>query len=78
VRAIGQSKLAALYDAFGVVHERGIARVDTGLRTSNPQVYAAGDCLFGGGAIDAMVVSAAQAGKDVAASVDRAFRGLDS
>jgi glutamate synthase (NADPH/NADH) small chain len=78
VRAIGQSKLAALYDAFGVVHERGIASVDAGLRTSNPQVYAAGDCLFGGGAIDAMVVSAAQAGKDVAASVDRAFRGLDS
>ena len=74
VRAIGQSKLAPLYDGFGVKHERGIALVDTELRTSNPRVYAAGDCLFGGGAVDAMVVSAAQAGKDVAASVDRALR----
>lgn len=74
VRAIGQAKIANLYDALGVTHERGIATVDDALRTSNPHVYAAGDCLFGGGAIDAMVVSAAQAGKRVAASIDRALR----
>jgi glutamate synthase (NADPH/NADH) small chain len=74
VRAIGQSKLAALYDAFGVEHDRGIARVDGNLRTSNPRVYAAGDCLFGGGVMDAMVVSAAQGGKDVALAIDRVLR----
>jgi glutamate synthase (NADPH/NADH) small chain len=74
IRAIGQAKLAALYTSFGVEHEHGIAVIDESLRTSNPRVYAAGDCLFGGGAIDAMVVSAAQAGKDVAYSIDAALR----
>ncbi len=74
IRAIGQSKLAALFAAFGVRHERGIPVVDERLRTSNPRVFAAGDCIFRSGMTDAMVVVAAQQGKDVAAHVDSSLR----
>jgi glutamate synthase (NADPH/NADH) small chain len=74
IRAIGQSKLTALFADFGVRHERGIPVVDEHLRTSNPRVYAAGDCIFRTGMTDAMVVVAAQQGKDVAAHVDRALQ----
>jgi glutamate synthase (NADPH/NADH) small chain len=76
IRAIGQSKLTQLFDAFGVRHERGIPVVDAQLRTSNAKVYAAGDCIFRSGMTDAMVVVAAQQGKDVAANVDRELRGV--
>jgi glutamate synthase (NADPH/NADH) small chain len=76
IRAIGQSKLQTLFDGFGVRHEGGIPLVDEELRTSNPRVYAAGDCIFRSGMTDAMVVVAAQQGKDVAAHVDRALRGV--
>jgi dihydropyrimidine dehydrogenase (NAD+) subunit PreT len=74
IRAIGQSKLTTLFADFGVRHERGIPFVDEHLRTSNPRVYAAGDCIFRTGMTDAMVVVAAQQGKDVAAHVDRALQ----
>jgi dihydropyrimidine dehydrogenase (NAD+) subunit PreT len=74
IRAIGQSKLTTLFADFGVRHERGIPVVDEHLRTSNPRVYAAGDCIFRTGMTDAMVVVAAQQGKDVAAHVDRALQ----
>jgi dihydropyrimidine dehydrogenase (NAD+) subunit PreT len=73
IRAIGQSKHVALFDAFGLVHRRGVPTLDAGLRTSNPRVFAAGDCIFEPGASDAMVVVAAQQGKVVAANVHRAL-----
>jgi len=76
IRAIGQTKLTGIFDAFGVRHDRGIAVVDDALRTTNPRVYAAGDCIFRSGLTDAMVVVAAQQGKTVAASIDRALRGV--
>jgi glutamate synthase (NADPH/NADH) small chain len=76
IRAIGQSKLGALFAEFGIRHERGIPVVDEHLRTSNPRVYAAGDCIFRSGMTDAMVVVAAQQGKTVAAHVDRALQGV--
>jgi glutamate synthase (NADPH/NADH) small chain len=69
--AIGQMRHTALLDAFGVVHDvNGIAIVDDGMRTNRPNVYAAGDCMFKPGGIDAMVVEAAQRGKVAAQSVD--------
>jgi len=76
IRAIGQSKLAALFAAFGVRHERGVPVVDEHLRTSNARVYAAGDCIFRSGMTDAMVVVAVQQGKDVAAHIDRTLHGV--
>jgi glutamate synthase (NADPH/NADH) small chain len=77
IRAIGQTKLTALLDAFGVVHERGIAVVDSDMRTNVPGVYAAGDCMFRAGESDAMVVEAAQRGKTAARSIDSYLRGKE-
>ncbi len=74
VRAIGQSKFAALLDAFGVKHDGGIVVVDDRMRTSDPRIVAAGDCMFRAGASDAMVVEAAQRGKTAAATVDELLR----
>jgi len=70
IPAIGQSKFAALLDAFGVSHEHGVAVVDVEMRTNVPGVFAAGDCMFRAGASDAMVVEAAERGKTAAQSVD--------
>ena len=70
IPAIGQSKFVALLDAFGVVHEHGVAVVDTDMRTNKPGVFAAGDCMFRAGASDAMVVEAAERGKTAARSID--------
>jgi dihydropyrimidine dehydrogenase (NAD+) subunit PreT len=75
IPAIGQSKFAALLDAFGIAHERGIAVVDTGMRTNKPGVFAAGDCMFRVGESDAMVVEAAERGKTAARSIDAFLRG---
>jgi len=74
IQAIGQSKFAPLLDAFGVIHERGIAVVDDALRTNQPHVFAAGDCIFRAGATDAMVVAAAEQGKSIARSIDAFLR----
>lgn len=75
IRAIGQGRHVALLDAFGVTHDvNGIAAVDGDLRTSNPKVFAAGDCMFRPGGTDAMVVEAAQRGKQAAYSADLTVR----
>jgi dihydropyrimidine dehydrogenase (NAD+) subunit PreT len=76
ILAIGQTRHTALLDAFGVAHDvNGIAAVDGDLCTSNSRVFAAGDCMFRPGGIDAMVVEAAQRGKQAAYSADRLLRG---
>jgi dihydropyrimidine dehydrogenase (NAD+) subunit PreT len=74
IPAIGQSKFAALLDAFGVVHEHGIAIVDEAMRTNNPRVFAAGDVMFRAGKSDAMVVEAAERGKTAAKTIDALLR----
>ena len=74
VPAIGQSKFADLFDAFGVVHEHGVVVVDEEMRTNDPHIFAAGDCMFRAGASDAMVVEAAQRGKIAAQSIDALLR----
>jgi glutamate synthase (NADPH/NADH) small chain len=74
--AIGQSRHVALLDAFGVLYgPTGIAIVDDAMRTNRANVFAAGDCTFTPGGIDAMVVEAAQRGKVAARSIDDFLRG---
>ncbi|WP_430700928.1 NAD(P)-dependent oxidoreductase [Paenibacillus tundrae] len=76
VRAIGQNRLLPLIEAFGLKHQGGVVEVEPHTyRTSRPQVYAAGDVIFGQGQGEAMVVSAAQQGKMVAAAVMKAWPG---
>ena len=76
ILAIGQTRHVALLDAFGVTHDvNGIAVVDaTTMRTNRPNVFAAGDCMFQPGGVDAMVVEAAQRGKVAACGVDAFLR----
>ncbi|WP_134701701.1 NAD(P)-dependent oxidoreductase [Ammoniphilus sp. YIM 78166] len=72
VKAIGQTRHLELIEAFGLSHSHGVISVqqDT-FQTSQAKVYAAGDCIFGKGQGEAMVVEAAQQGKLVAQAVDR-------
>ncbi|HEV3086187.1 MAG TPA: NAD(P)-dependent oxidoreductase [Candidatus Elarobacter sp.] len=75
ILAIGQTRHTALLDAFGVTHDiNGIALVDEQMRTNRPNVFAAGDCMFTPGGVDAMVVEAAQRGKIAAYSADASLR----
>ncbi|MGZ4164242.1 MAG: NAD(P)-dependent oxidoreductase, partial [Tumebacillaceae bacterium] len=74
IKAIGQKRHLQLLDAFGIVHHNGIPVLDAEtFRTSLPTVYAAGDCIFGGGKTDAMVVDAAQQGKKTAYAIHASF-----
>lgn len=75
ILAIGQQRHVDLFDAFGVAHDvNGIATVDDAMRTNVPRVFAAGDCTFQPGGIDAMVVEAAQRGKTAARNIDLQLR----
>jgi len=74
VIAIGQQRRTDLIDAFGLRHDWGVVDIDeTTYRTSDPQIYAAGDIVFGSGKGEAMVVSAAQQGKDAAHAIAQHF-----
>jgi glutamate synthase (NADPH/NADH) small chain len=74
IRAIGQTRHAALAKAFGVETDHGVIRVDEHFRTTRPRVFAAGDCIFGRGRGEAMVVEAAEQGKRAARAIDRMLR----
>ncbi len=65
VMAIGQSKLTSLVSLFKGVEmdDKGCVKVDeVTMQTSNPKVYAGGDCINGG----KEVVNAAANGRDAA------------
>ncbi len=70
IRAIGQKKHSKLIEAFGLEHTRGTVKVNASTyQTSNPKIYAAGDVIFGEGQSEAMVVTAAEQGKQTAYSI---------
>ncbi|MFQ3546633.1 NAD(P)-dependent oxidoreductase [Halobacillus rhizosphaerae] len=72
IKAIGQTRYIDLIESFGLEHNGGVVKVDpVSHQTSNPQVFAAGDVIFGKGQGDAMVVTAAQQGKEVAMSLHK-------
>ena len=70
IKAIGQEKQLAVIDAFALAHRNGVVTVhpDT-FQTSRRNVFAAGDCIFGGGNTEAMVVDAAEQGKRAAQAI---------
>lgn len=77
VKAIGQTRYVDLIEQFGLTHESGVVKVDKEtLQTSNPQIFACGDVIFGKGKGDAMVVTAAQQGKDVAYAIHKQFMAV--
>ncbi len=72
IKAIGQTRHTRLIEAFGLEHNRGVVKIDEQtLQTSNPKVFAAGDVIFGDGQGEAMVVSAAEQGKQAAYAIHR-------
>ncbi|MDU2240049.1 MAG: NAD(P)-dependent oxidoreductase [Paenibacillus sp.] len=77
VLAIGQTRHTGLIDLLGLAHEGGVVTIDEETRlTSHPQIYAAGDIVFGAGQGEAMVVSAAEQGKRAALSIAKRFASL--
>nr|WP_245831956.1 NAD(P)-dependent oxidoreductase [Oceanobacillus senegalensis] len=75
VKAIGQTRHMNLIEGFGLEHNEGVVKIDQEtFMTSNPKVYAAGDVIFGKGIGEAMVVSAAQQGKDTALSIHQRLK----
>jgi glutamate synthase (NADPH/NADH) small chain len=75
VKAIGQMRHQALIEEFDLQHRDGVVQVDSEtFLTSNPKVYAAGDVVFGKGIGEAMVVSAAQQGKEAAYAIHQQLK----
>ncbi|WP_200411651.1 NAD(P)-dependent oxidoreductase [Virgibacillus salexigens] len=75
VKAIGQTRYRSLIEEFQLVHHDGVVRVNQETyQTSNPKVFAAGDVIFGKGQGEAMVVSAAQQGKETAYAIHRSIK----
>lgn len=72
IKAIGQTRYTDLIESFGLDHEGGVVKVDpVTLRTSQSNVFAAGDVIFAKGQGEAMVVTAAQQGKEVAMAIHK-------
>lgn len=70
VKAIGQTRFTRLIEDFDLEHNGGVVKIDLDTyQTSNSKVYAAGDVMFGKGQGEAMVVSAAQQGKETAYAI---------
>jgi dihydropyrimidine dehydrogenase (NAD+) subunit PreT len=74
VKAIGQTRHVKLIEEFGLKHDGGVVKVDPEtFQTSNPKVFACGDVVFGKGNGDAMVVTAAEQGKNVAYAIHKQY-----
>ena len=75
IKAIGQTRFVPLIEAFGLQHTNGVVDIDeTTMQTSNDKVFACGDVVFGNGQGEAMVVTAAQQGKDAAYIIHERLR----
>ncbi|MBS8263923.1 NAD(P)-dependent oxidoreductase [Mesobacillus boroniphilus] len=70
IKAIGQSRYVDLLEQFELEHSGGVVKINPQTyQTSNQKVFACGDVIFGKGQGEAMVVSAAQQGKDTAYAI---------
>lgn len=77
VKAIGQTRHIELIESLGLDHKGGVVQVNKdNFQTSNPNIFACGDVVFGKGKGDAMVVTAAQQGKDVAYAIQKQFAAV--
>lgn len=79
IKAIGQSRYIELIEQFGLEHHDGVVKIDQStFQTSNKKVFACGDVIFGKGQGEAMVVTAAQQGKETAYAIHKLFVGAVS
>ena len=76
IKAIGQTRYVQLIEKLGLDHHRGMIKMNMKtFQTSHPKIYAAGDVLFGDGQGEAMVVTAAEQGKQTAYSIHKQLIG---
>ncbi|MBS4204045.1 NAD(P)-dependent oxidoreductase [Lederbergia citrea] len=76
IKAIGQSRYIKLIEQFGLEHNGGVVNIDHHtFQTSNKKVFACGDVIFGKGQGEAMVVTAAQQGKETAYAIHKLLFG---
>ncbi len=67
IKAIGQTRYTPLFNQFGLEHDDGVVKINKHTHaTSHEKVYACGDVVFGKGQGEAMVVTAAEQGKQTA------------
>lgn len=70
IKAIGQSRYVNLIEEMNLEHNGGVVTINENTyQTSNKNVFACGDVIFGKGQGEAMVVSAAQQGKKTAHAI---------
>ncbi|MBS4177367.1 NAD(P)-dependent oxidoreductase [Lederbergia citrea] len=76
IKAIGQSRYIKLIEQFGLEHNGGVVNIDHHtFQTLNKKVFACGDVIFGKGQGEAMVVTAAQQGKETAYAIHKLLFG---
>jgi len=76
IKAIGQTRHVDLIEQFQLAHDGGVVKVEQETyQTSNPKVFACGDIVFGKGKGEAMVVAAAQQGKQAAYAIHQFLTG---
>ncbi|WP_042346146.1 NAD(P)-dependent oxidoreductase [Bacillus massiliigorillae] len=72
IKAIGQTRYIELIEQFELLHDGGVIKINQETyQTSKAKVFACGDAIFGKGQGEAMVVSAAQQGKDSAYAIHK-------
>ncbi len=73
IKAIGQTKMRSFFEAVAGVEidEKGRVRVNDSMQTSNPKIFAGGDCVNGG----AEAVDASQMGKLAARGIHFSLTG---
>lgn len=72
IKAIGQQKQVAFFQELGInLDEKGRVAVNEQMQTSNPKIFAGGDCVNGG----AEAVDAAQMGKHAAIGIHKNLFG---
>ncbi|MDQ3219537.1 MAG: FAD-dependent oxidoreductase, partial [Acidobacteriota bacterium] len=73
IKAVGQTKMLSFFEnvACIAVDEKGRVTINENMQTSNPKIFAGGDCANGG----AEAVDAAQMGKLAAQGIHLALTG---
>jgi glutamate synthase (NADPH/NADH) small chain len=73
IKAVGQTKMLSFFESVAGVKtdENGRVIVNNMMQTSNPKIFAGGDCVNGGGE----AVEAAQMGKMAAIGIHKTLTG---
>ena len=71
IKAIGQTRYIKLIEEFGLLHNKGIVKINPKQTKHLIQNFCCRGCCFGDGQGEAMVVSAAEQGKQTAYAIHK-------